>query len=195
MEMTSYGKLVEVSESITPQEARSIHLRDLSRYYSYIGKVCGVSPAEQRGYQSHQRNAQLGEQLLLAMKDPAVMEKQAELLWAWGYQSEFDFPAKTREAVKRMDLEIAGRPGEETSKVAIGIFSRSCMKRTETIQKDLEKLPVGWDHPQAFERATCCAWLGMAKETVEYFSTKSFGPQYDRWLNEAREKLAKSQPK
>ncbi|HLY11354.1 MAG TPA: hypothetical protein VKW04_18775 [Planctomycetota bacterium] len=189
-EMTAYGKLVEVSEGIIREEARSTHLRDLGRYYFYIGKSSGV-----RYEDSHTQAAVLGERLLLEMKDPAVMEKQAELLWAWGYQSEFDFPAKTREAVKRMEQEIARRPGEESSKVAIGIFSRSCAKRTETMQKELEKLPVGWDHPQAFERANYCAWLGMAKETVEYFSTHSFGSQYDRLLKEAREKLAKSQSK
>jgi hypothetical protein len=194
-EMRSYGKLVEVSEGIIREDTRSTHLRDLGRYYSYIGKVCGVSPPEQQEFGFHQRNAELGERLLLAMKDPAVMEKHAELLWAWGYQSEFDFPAKTREAVKRMEQEIAGRPGEENSRMAIDMFSRSCVKRTETIQKDLEKLPVGWDHPQAFERASCCAWLGMAKETVEYFSAHPHVPPCDRWLNEAREKLAKGQPK
>jgi hypothetical protein len=187
-EMWAFKKLVGICTSVMDDRNRSAHVRDLARvqYLPAFSLGMGVTGSD---LEKIRRVQQEGERLFPDMRDPALSEKLADVLMEL-YEAEFDIPARTQAAAKRMEQAAAGRPEAEDSKRAIQSFSSYFQKQMAQKEAQFRKLPEGWEHDECITRGRLAAQLGNAKETIEFCSRiEDKGPPFDAWLREARGKL------
>ncbi len=184
--MEAFGRLQQLCEEAATISRLARQTRDDFRLRAFI------AGADDDGRKRSGRNARArflreGERLLVELADQPRAKELVGQLFSRGYAHTFDMPARSARGLARLQRAA----GKLTDPVPLQERIRELAELREQCIARVTEMLHGQKRREI--RDYYAAYLGDARAAIRFYSKYEENPEYRRWLQEARKKLARQQ--